>query len=139
MATNSQFSIAVHIMTILAFHRSEEICSGDIAISVNTNASFVRRVLARLSKAGLVNASKGKGGHCSLAKPSKKISLFDIYKAVEAPKAFSIHNYPTQKGCDISCSIKPTLERILDKTQRSLEASLKKESLAKVILDMNLR
>jgi Rrf2 family protein len=133
MATNNQFSIAVHVMTVLGVHKNDMVCSSSLATSVNANASFVRRILSKLSKAKLVHTTAGKGGHCSLAKSSKDISLLDIYKAVEAPKAFSIHNYATQKGCDVSCAIKPFMEKVLNKTQRSLEQSLKGVSLAEAV------
>lgn len=111
-------------------------CSGDLASSVNANPSFVRRVLAKLSKAGLVQTTTGKGGACSLARRPTEISLLDIYKAVEAPQAFAIHNYATEKACKVSCSIKPALENVLGKAQRGLEESLKKVSLAEVIADL---
>src|SRR5271154_3257439 len=98
MANNIQFSIAVHILAGLACgcHKNG-VTSGHLAESVNTSASFVRRTLAKLSKAGLVETATGKAGSCWLAKDAKNISLLDIYKAVDAPKAFSIHSYAEQK------------------------------------------
>jgi DNA-binding IscR family transcriptional regulator len=54
MAVNAQFSIAVHLMAALGYRFNEEAISGDLAGSVNTGASFVRRTLAKLSKAGLI-------------------------------------------------------------------------------------
>src|SRR5260370_28791647 len=52
MARNVQFSIAVHLMAGLAHGCGKDITSGNLAMSVNTSPSFVRRVLAKLSKAG---------------------------------------------------------------------------------------
>ena len=93
MANNIQFSIAVHILAGLACGCDQEgVTSARLAASVNTSASFVRRTLAKLSKAGLVETATGKAGACWLAKDAKNISLLDIYKAVDAPKAFAIHN-----------------------------------------------
>ncbi len=133
MASNNQFAIAVHILAVLGFHSSEEVCSGGIAISVNANPSFVRRILAKLSKANLVLTTPGKGGHCTLARPAKEISLLDIYRAVEAPPAFSLHQYPVQKDCAVSCGIKPFMEKVLTKSQKSLESSLKEVTLAETV------
>ena len=48
MATNTQFSIAAHIMACLGHAAGEEVNSAAIAGSVNTSASFVRRILAKL-------------------------------------------------------------------------------------------
>jgi Rrf2 family protein len=103
---------------------------------VNTSPSFVRRILAKLSKAGLVETATGKAGACWLAKDVKAISLLDIYKAVDAPKAFSIHTYTEQKGCSVSCHIKAALDKALGKTQKAMEASLREISLARIISDL---
>src|SRR5437868_9358577 len=117
MAVNTQFSIAVHIMAGLACRCEQETTSSELAQSVNTSPSFVRRILAKLSKAGLVETATGKAGACWLAREAKEISLLDIYRSVDAPKAFSIHDYQEQKECPVSCHIKDALDRALVKTQ----------------------
>ena len=137
MAVNTQFSIAVHIMAGLACGCDQEgVTSGHLAESVNTSASFVRRTLAKLSKAGLVKTTTGKAGACWLAKDAKDISLLDIYKAVDAPKAFAIHAYAEQKPCYVSCHIKTALEKALNKTQKAMEAGLDEISLAQIVSDV---
>ena len=62
MANNTQFSIAVHLMAGLACRCEKDTTSAFLAMSVNTSPSFVRRVLAKLSKAGLVETATGKAG-----------------------------------------------------------------------------
>jgi Rrf2 family protein len=136
MANNVQFSIAVHILAGLGCGCDKGVTSRHLAESVNTSASFVRRTLAKLSKAGLVETATGKAGACWLAKDAKKISLLDIYKAVDAPKAFSIHNYAEQKCCMVSCHIKTALEKALAKSQKAMEASLADISLAQIVSDV---
>ncbi len=135
MAVNTQFAIAVHLMTALACSRDRDVTSARLAGSVNTSSSFVRRVLAKLSKAGLVETATGKNGSCWLARRPRDVSLLEIYQAVEAPKAFAIHNYAAHRPCPVSCNIKSALERVLHRTQTSMEASLDKISLAEVISD----
>ena len=136
MAVNTQFSIAVHIMAGLACGCDKDVTSGALAMSVNTSPSFVRRILAKLSKAGLVETATGKAGACWLAKDAKAVSLLDIYEAVDAPKAFSIHAYSEQKSCAVSCHIKAALEKALGKTQKAMEASLGEISLAQIVSDV---
>jgi Rrf2 family protein len=137
MANNVQFSIAVHLLAGLACGCDKEgVTSGHLAESVNTSASFVRRTLAKLSKAGLVETATGKAGACWLAKDAKNISLLDIYKAVDAPKAFAIHSYSEQKTCFVSCHIKTALEKALAKTQKAMEASLAEISVAQIVSDV---
>jgi Rrf2 family protein len=136
MAVNTQFSIAVHIMTGLAYRCDVEATSAYLAKSVNTSPSFVRRVLAKLSRAGLVETATGKAGACWLARDAKGISLLDIYRAVDAPKVFSIHHYAEQKACPVSCHIKSALERALGKTQSAMEVGLADISLAQIVSDV---
>lgn len=137
MAVNTQFSIAVHILAGLACGCDEKgVSSSHLAASVNTSPSFVRRTLAKLSKAGLVETATGKAGACWLAKEAKNISLLDIYEAVDAPKAFAIHDYSEQKACFVSCHIKIALEKALTKTQKAMEASLAAISLAQIVSDV---
>jgi len=137
MAINTQFPIAVHLMAALGCNRGEGTPSSLLATSVNTSPSFVRRVLAKLSKAGLVKTATGKAGACWIAKEAKEISLLDIYKAVHAPKAFAIHRYTEQKTCRVSCKIKPALEQALAKTQKAMETSLNSIRLVEIINAIN--
>jgi Rrf2 family protein len=136
MATNTQFSIAVHLMLALGLNCGKEITSAQMASSVNTSPSFVRRILAKLSKANLVVATTGKSGFTSLAKPADEIYLLEIYKAVDAPKTFAIHDYPPQKFCQVSCNIESVMKKVLDKVQNSFEMSLAETTLAEIIADI---
>ena len=136
MAVNTQFSIAVHLMAGLANRCEQETTSGRLAMSVNTSPSFVRRTLAKLSRAGLVETTTGKTGACRLAKAPEQVSLLDIYRAVDAPKAFAIHAYAPQKPCVVSCNIKAALEHALAKTQKAMEKSLADITIAEVIADI---
>jgi Rrf2 family protein len=136
MAVNTQFSIAVHLLAGLACGCDQGVTSAHLAESVNTSASFVRRTLAKLSKAGLVETTTGKTGTCRLAKDAKTISLLHIYQAVDAPKAFAIHDYSAQKTCFVSCHIKTALEKALVKTQKAMESSLAEITLAQIVTDV---
>jgi Rrf2 family protein len=137
MANNIQFSIAVHLLAGLACGCDQAgVTSGRLAASVNTSPSFVRRTLAKLAKAGLVETATGKAGACWLARDAKAVSLLDIYKAVDAPKVFAIHSYAEQKVCFVSCHIKTALEKALTKTQKAMEASLAEISLAQIVSDV---
>ena len=86
--------------------------------------------------AGLVETATGKAGKTWLARDPKQISLLNIYQAVDAPRAFAIHNYAEQKGCLVSCHIKQALDKALGKTQKAMESSLGQMSLAQVVTDV---
>ena len=136
MATNTQFSIAVHLMIALGFNCERQATSSELAMSINTSPSFVRRILAKLSKANLVNTTTGKSGSCLLAKKPENISLLEIYKAVDAPQTFAIHDYPVQSHCFVSSNIEAVMQKVLTRAQNSFEGSLGETSLAELIADI---
>ena len=136
MAANTQFSIAVHLMIALGFGCEREMTSANLAMSINTSPSFVRRILAKLSKANLVRTTTGKSGSCLLAKTPETISLLEIYKAVDAPQTFAIHDYPVQNSCRVSCNIESVMRKVLERAQNSFESSLGETTLAEIIVDI---
>ena len=81
MAANSQFAMAVHILTMLARSGEENIKSEYIAGSVNTNAVVIRRLLGQLSSANLVVSQTGAFGGTRMARRPGEISLCEIYQA----------------------------------------------------------
>jgi Rrf2 family protein len=133
---NTQFSIAVHLMLGLGANAGRGISSGELARSVNTSPSFVRRVVSKLSRAGLIRTTTGKKGACMLVKDAGTITLLDIYRAVEAPKVFAIHGYPVKPDCAVSCGIKGALGKVLDSAQTSMEMGLKSVTLSEVLQDL---
>jgi Rrf2 family protein len=134
-SSNVQFSVAVHIMAVLGYY-DEEVKSSTLAKSVSAEPSFVRRSLSKLVKAGLVKATRGKNGACTLSRPAADISLLEIYRASAAPGVFAIHDYPVDEECPISCNIKGTLSTVLEKSQGGFERALARTSLAEIVADI---
>ncbi|MDY6924768.1 MAG: Rrf2 family transcriptional regulator [Pseudomonadota bacterium] len=131
-SVNTQFSIAVHLMAGIA-HREAIVTSEALAGSVNTNAAFVKRILGKLSKAALINAASGKSGGYELARKASNITLLDIYRAVEAPGAFAIHDYRPVGACKVSANIKPVMGEVLTGAQRAFEQDLAKTTICDVV------
>lgn len=138
MAVNTQFSIAVHLMLALGYAGAQSATSSELARSINTSPSFVRRILAKLSKANLVSTTTGKTGSCRLAKKAEDVSILEIYRAVDAPETFTIHDYPVQNSCLVSCNIEAVMQKILDRAQNQFEASLAETSLAELIGEIRI-
>jgi Rrf2 family protein len=138
-AKSVQFAVATHVMTALGFHYGEEISSGMLAESVNADPTFIRKSLSKLARAGLVNTARGKNGACALARPPEQITLRDIYLASDAPAAFTIHSYPVETACPVSCHMKACMSEIQAATQLSIEAALSATTLADVIADIRKR
>jgi DNA-binding IscR family transcriptional regulator len=120
-------------MTALGDHHGEQVTSAQLTASVRAHGSRVRGVLSKLVKAGLVMASRGRNGFSSLSRPANKISLLEIYKAVEAPPVFSIHEYPKEKTCRTSCTHKEAMVELLEDAQRALETRLGQRKLSAIV------
>jgi Rrf2 family protein len=135
-ATSVQFTVAAHIMAALGFRQGQEIPSAMLAESVNADASFVRKSVSKLSRAGLIVTTRGKNGASRLTRSPKQITLLDIYRASAAPPTFAIHSYPVEKRCPISRNIKGCLSSVLEQAQDSFENSLDGITLADVVGDL---
>jgi Rrf2 family protein len=120
-------------MASLADHEGEPVRSADLAGSVNAEPSFVRRVVSKLAKAGLVTTHRGKNGACSLARPAAEVTLLDIYRASEAPEACSVHGYSVTETCDVSRNIKGCLGNVLQEAQQGFEQALARKTLADLV------
>lgn len=90
MAANSRFAMGVHALALLASDPERTVTSEEIATGIDTNPVVVRRILSALQEAGLVASQKGPTGGSRLAQPAKKISLADIYQAIEKKPVFEI-------------------------------------------------
>ncbi len=130
---NNRFSVGVHIMTALGDHHAEQVTSAHLTASVRAHESQVRSVLSKLVKASLVVTSRGRNGFSSLSRPVHKISLLEIYKAVEAPPVFSIHKYSREKTCRTSCTHKDAMAEVLEDTQRAFETRLGQRMLSEMV------
>jgi Rrf2 family protein len=137
-SVNTQFSIAVHVLTAIA-HYGRQFTSEVLAASVNANPVFVKRILVKLSKARLVKTTVGKAGGYDLARSSRDISLLDVYRAVSAPSVFAIHAYAKNRGCVVSCNIKEVMGQVLTGTQSAVESDLGQTSLADLVSKIRKR
>lgn len=139
MKISTRFAAAVHaLLCVEYFSGSEHVTSEFIARSTNLNPVVIRRVLGRLKQAGLIRpATKGEG--TVLQRPACDISLLDIYHAVcDGPSStvFSFHPDPAP-ACPVGSQIHSLLDPCLDRAQSSLEAELKRISLADLRAQMS--
>lgn len=135
MAANSKFSVAVHALSVLSYYGSADqpLTSEIVASSVNTNPVVIRRLLSSLKEAGLIESQSGNQGGLKLAKSPDKITLADIYRALEPERFMSIHSNKENKKCDVSRNIKPILDVVIDETENALSGSLQRTTLADLV------
>lgn len=128
-----KFSSAIHAL-ILISEAKIPMNSDQIAASVGTNASYIRKLTTRLSKAGIIEGRRGVSGFI-LKKKSSEISMFDIYKAVmevDEIHIFDMHQNPNDR-CIVGQNIKPVLSGMFKEMEEQVEMQLKTITLENCI------
>lgn len=131
---SSRFTVAVHILTLIKIEKEYTLTSSQIAESVNTNPVVIRRLMGKLKDAGFIEVSRGNSG-VRLLRPLDKITLFDVYKAVEVVEKgnlFQIHE-DTNINCTVGANIQIVLEVILESAQEAMESVLKNVTLENIV------
>ncbi|WP_020060007.1 Rrf2 family transcriptional regulator [Bacillus sp. 123MFChir2] len=137
MGISSRFTVAVHMLTLLAVDKTSRCTSEWIAGSVNTNPVVIRRITGMLKKAGLVDVQAGKGG-TSLARDLDEVTLLDVYKAVEVMEEghlFSFHDNPNVQ-CPVGANIQNVLEIILLQAQEAMEKVLANVKVKQLVTNL---
>ncbi|HET6763427.1 MAG TPA: Rrf2 family transcriptional regulator [Longimicrobiaceae bacterium] len=136
---NSRFAVAVHILTLIAAGEGEPVSSEYIAGSVNTNPSLIRRLLSQLTRAGLTTAQMGAGGGALLARPAERITLRDVYRAVDEGEIFGLHREQPNPACPVGRNIQSHLETRFHAAARALEDELDRTTIADAMADVGAR
>ena len=139
MQISSRYSVAVHVLSLLALQQEgdEPLTSEYIAGSVNTNPVVIRRILGQLKKAGLVEVRQGMAG-AYLSRPAAALSLLEVYRAVEVVEEnqlFSVHEKPNP-ACLVGRNIQSALDSTLQQAQTALEQVLAGVTLQQVTADI---
>jgi Rrf2 family protein len=129
MAVNCRFATGVHVLVLLAAKPDTLQTSTDIAEKLDTNPVVVRRVLASLQQAKLIESQKGPTGGSRLLKSPKAISLADVYKAVETGSLF----HTPQVRAAGPVRVNGALEKVFSASMSALFDDFEKTSLSQVV------
>lgn len=133
MAANSQFSIAVHVLTVLARHKDEKVKSDTLAASVNTNPVVIRRLLGQLGQANLVESQTGAAGGTRLARQPDKITLDEVYKAVCCGEVFALPGRSPNQDCPVGRNIESVLCGLQKEIYKTVGEKLSEYTLKRVV------
>ncbi len=134
--TSSRFAFAVHVLALLALQEGVPLSSDMIAGSVNTNPALIRRLLTMLADAGLTTSQLGAGGGALLARPAGRITLLEVYRAVDDAQLFALHREEPNPACMVGRNIQVVLRGIIGEAQQAMEASLASRTLADATGDL---
>lgn len=133
---DTKFSTAIH-MLILVSEAKTPMNSEQIAHSVGTNASYIRKVATRLNRAGIIEGRRGVSGF-SLLKAPEDISLLEVFRAVEQSEdvhVFDVHQNPSDE-CIVGRNIRPVLNGMFRQAEQVVERELAGATLADCITQM---
>ena len=142
MNISSQFAVATHIMAILASNKlylQGNACTNSsmIAESVNTNPVVIRRILSKLKEAKLVISKPGPLGGSEIMSHPSKITLKDIYSAVEEDGSlFHMHYGEPNADCLVGGNIRASLQGTIEKAESSIKKLLSKTTLFELTNDI---
>lgn len=130
---NSRFSIAVHILTLLASQPDERLTSEMIAASVGTNPVVIRRQLALLRDAGLVESKGARGGGWSLARRPQVIRLSDLKAALGEEASFRMHKNEPHPHCLVGRNVRSVLEDVYESVEAAVVERLARWTVADIL------
>ena len=133
MAGNSRLATAIHVAGMLSFAEQMPLTSEAIAQSCNTNAVVIRRIIGQLTRHGLVEVKMGTGGGSRLTKAASKITLGEIYVALEEGSLFEVPQFDESHNCETAKIVRPVLAEVLREAEAGLVEKLSRITLADVI------
>lgn len=136
---DTKFSVAVHVL-ILISESPNPMNSDQMAGSVGTNASYIRKILALLKKAEIVDGHRGISGY-SLTVAPEQLTLLQIYQAVMEESdihLLDIHQNPNDQ-CIVGRHIRPALTEMFTDIEDAFAHSLAGKTLADCIADIRNR
>lgn len=130
---NSQLPIALHILGFLTARGGEPLTSEVMAETYGTSPVVLRRVLAKLQRAGLVETRRGANGGSVLARDPKTINLRQAYEALDdEPRLLARH--PECAG-----RIETAMADFVNSVMGDAEAALLAELEAVTIAEMDAK
>jgi Rrf2 family protein len=130
--TNTQFAVAVHVLTYLAGMGGERpISSDELSESTNVNPVHVRRVLGPLRAAGLVDSRPGVHGGWTLRRDPAGVTLAEVWRLVQADDpVLAVH------GPSPLCPVGQDVQRSLTEVERSVAAAVEAELARTTVRDL---
>ncbi|PZD97762.1 transcriptional regulator [Paenibacillus sambharensis] len=131
---NSEFTIAVHSLVLLA-HLPERMASSEtIAENVQTNAARVRKVMGVLRKGGFVETREGTRGGYRLTIDPAVVTLADIYRTMAQGSVMpSWCSGDPGMDCVVGSNMRSVMNGIFCAAERQLEKYFEDITISSVL------
>ncbi|WP_068774143.1 Rrf2 family transcriptional regulator [Paenibacillus sp. FJAT-26967] len=135
---NSEFTIAVHSLVLLAHLPEHMASSDDIALNVSTHSARIRKIMGCLRKAGYVRTKEGCGGGFILNCDPDLITLGDIY-TLTSLGTLKPHwcSGNEDDDCVISANMQNVMDEMLDGAEQNMIHYLKGVTIGSMLRKLN--
>jgi Rrf2 family transcriptional regulator, repressor of oqxAB len=134
-----RFSSALKVMLLLG-HAEEEgspvLSSTQLARSLDTNPSLVRKLMVGLVQDGLVASIKGRSGGVRLGRPSDQITLEEIYRSSNGSKPLWAPRAEGPRECLVTNHSAEYFLTLTDETEAAVLGTLAGRTLADSLDDL---
>lgn len=138
MQFSSRLNLACHILLYLAeYQDTQKVTSEVLSATTGVNAVNVRKTLALLKKAELIEVLPGIGGAYLARKPTD-ISLADVFDAVEDRDAplFPMHTNPN-RNCPVGRSIGSVMDARIHQLEKTMHSEMEHMTIQQMQEDMH--
>ncbi|MDQ0971672.1 Rrf2 family protein [Neobacillus niacini] len=133
---NSDFTLAIHSLTLLALQPDRMSTSEYIAESAGVHPVRIRKVLSLLKKHGFIKSKEGTGGGFIFALELSEVSLWDIYK-ITSEGALQPKCPESNEQCIVGANMQSVLFTIFLGAENHLGEYLKEYTIKEVVSLIN--
>ena len=134
-----RFPTTLQMMLSLALAQAEGIerlSSAQLAEGVDSNPTFVRRLLVPLIQAGLVRSAMGRDGGVSLSVDAAAITLGEIYKATLGDKRLWTGRSDIPHRCLVTCNVERFFGNLAGEVDELVVRLLDRRTLADALSEL---
>lgn len=129
---NSDFTLAIHSLTLLALQPDRMSTSDAIAESAGVHPVRIRKVLSLLKKHGIIQSKEGTGGGFIFALDLSEVNLFDIYK-ITSDGALQPKCPDSNAQCIVGANMQKVLFSIFIGAEKFLGEYLKDYTIKEIV------
>jgi Rrf2 family protein len=128
----SDFTLAIHSLTLLALMPTRMSSSDAIAESACVHPVQIRKVLSMLRRHGFISSKEGTGGGFIFAKDPAEVSLGEIYK-ITSEGALQPKCPKANDHCIVGANMKNVLFSIFEEAEEHLGGFLSSYTIQDVV------
>ncbi|MFF2091739.1 RrF2 family transcriptional regulator [Paenibacillus sp. NPDC058174] len=127
--THKWFGLSLQAMVVLS-HKQQQACSSnELAGYLKSEATMLRRVLAKLAREGLLETREGRDGGYRLNRSPEAITLADVYLALKVGEPLCSGMLDTTGVHEFGQEMKQAFVEITDEVERKTVETLQQTTL----------